>query len=150
MKKAVFPGSFDPFTIGHYAIVQRALMLFDEVVVSIGVNQAKKNLFPIEKRIDIISQAFAHEERVKIKAYDCLTVDFAREENAGFILRGLRTVGDFEYERNVADTNRLLTGVETVILFTDTQHSFISSSVVRYLIAYGKDISMFLPPNVKL
>jgi pantetheine-phosphate adenylyltransferase len=150
MKKAIFPGSFDPFTIGHYAIVKRALTLFDEIVIGIGVNQAKKNLFSINKRIDIINQAFAGEERVKIKAYDCLTIDFAQEESAGYILRGLRTVGDFEYERNVADTNRLLTGVETVILFTDTQHSFISSSVVRDLIAYGKDISMFLPPNVKI
>jgi pantetheine-phosphate adenylyltransferase len=150
MKRAIFPGSFDPFTIGHYSVVKRGLTLFDEIVIGIGVNQAKKNLFPLDKRIDIIRQAFKDEPRVKIKAYTSLTIDFALEEEAAFILRGLRSVSDFEYEHTVADTNQKLSGVETIILFTESQYSFISSTVVRDLIAYGKDISAFLPPNVKI
>ncbi|MDR3705434.1 MAG: pantetheine-phosphate adenylyltransferase [Paludibacteraceae bacterium] len=150
MKRAIFPGSFDPFTIGHYSVVKRGLALFDEIVIGIGVNQAKKNLFPLEKRIDIIRQAFKDEPRVKIKAYTSLTIDFAREEDAAFILRGLRSVSDFEYEHTVADANQKLSGVETIILFTEAQYSFISSTVVRDLIAYGKDISAFLPPDVKI
>lgn len=150
MKRAIFPGSFDPFTIGHYSVVKRGLALFDEIVIGIGVNQAKKNLFPLDKRIDIIRQAFKDEPRVKVKAYTSLTIDFAREEDAAFILRGLRSVSDFEYEHTVADANRKLSGVETIILFTEAQYSFISSTVVRDLIAYGKDISAFLPPNVEI
>jgi pantetheine-phosphate adenylyltransferase len=150
MKRAIFPGSFDPFTIGHYSVVKRGLALFDEIVIGIGVNQAKKNLFPLDKRIDIILQAFKDEPRVKVKAYTSLTIDFAREEDAAFILRGLRSVSDFEYEHTVADANRKLSGVETIILFTEAQYSFISSTVVRDLISYGKDISAFLPPNVEI
>jgi len=150
MKRAIFPGTFDPFTIGHYTIVERGLSFFDEIIIAIGVNQAKKTLFTIEKRLDIIRQAFEHESRVKVVAYDSLTVDFAVSVEADFILRGLRSVGDFEYERTIADANRKLTGVETVILFTELSYSYISSTVVRDLISYGKDISGFLPPNVKL
>jgi len=150
MKRAIFPGTFDPFTIGHYTIVERGLSFFDEIIIAIGVNQAKKTLFTIEKRLDIIRQAFEHEPRVKVVAYDSLTVDFALSVEADFILRGLRSVGDFEYERTIADANRKLTGVETVILFTELSYSYISSTVVRDLISYNKDISGFLPPNVKL
>jgi len=150
MKRAIFPGTFDPFTIGHYTIVERGLSFFDEIIIAIGVNQAKKTLFTIEKRLDIIRQAFEHESRVKVVVYDSLTVDFAVSVEADFILRGLRSVGDFEYERTIADANRKLTGVETVILFTELSYSYISSTVVRDLISYGKDISGFLPPNVKL
>lgn len=150
MKRAIFPGTFDPFTIGHYTIVERGLSFFDEIIIAIGVNQSKKTLYTIDKRLDIIRQAFLHESRVKVESYDCLTVDFALSVDAGFVLRGLRSVGDFEYERNIADANRKLTGVETVILFTESEYSYISSTVVRDLISYGKDISDFLPPNVKL
>ena len=150
MKRAIFPGTFDPFTIGHYSIVQRGLSLFDEIVIGIGVNQAKKTLFSVEKRIEIIQQAFENEPRVKVASYDSLTVDFAFSVQAGFVLRGLRSVADFEYERNIADANKKLTGVETVILFTESQYSYISSTVVRDLITFSKDISIFLPPNVKL
>lgn len=150
MKKAIFPGSFDPFTIGHYSIVKRGLQIFDEIIIAIGVNQSKKAHFTAEQKINIIKQAFKNETRVKIMEYNSLTVDFAKEQGADYILRGLRTVGDFEYERTVADANRMQTGVETVMLFTDTQYSFISSTVVRDLLAYGKDISAFLPPNVKI
>ena len=150
MKRAIFPGTFDPFTIGHYSIVQRGLAFFDEIVIGIGLNQAKKTLFSVEKRMDIIEQAFKDQPRVKIASYNSLTVDFAKLVEADYILRGLRSVGDFEYERTVADANRKLTGIETVILFTESEYSFISSTVTRDLIAYGKDISAFLPPNVKI
>ncbi|MEI8084954.1 MAG: pantetheine-phosphate adenylyltransferase [Paludibacter sp.] len=150
MKRAIFPGTFDPFTIGHYSIVLRGLSFFDEIVIGIGMNQAKQTLFPIEKRLDIIRQAFQHEPRIKVSSYNSLTVDFALSVQADFVLRGLRSVGDFEYERTIADSNRKLTGIETVILFTESQYSYISSTVARDLISYGKDISAFLPPNVKI
>ena len=150
MKRAIFPGTFDPFTIGHYSIVERGLTFFDEIVIGIGINQTKKTLFSIEKRIEIIQQAFVNEPRIKVLSYNSLTVDFALSVQADFVLRGLRSVGDFEYERTTADANRKLTGIETVILFTESKYSYISSTVVRDLISYGKDISIFLPPNVIL
>jgi len=150
MKRAIFPGTFDPFTIGHYSIVERGLALFDEIIIGIGVNQLKRTLFDEAKRLDIIQQAFVGESRVKVLVYNSLTLDFAKSVDAGFILRGLRTVADFEYERTIGDTNRILSGVETVILFTESAYSHISSTVARDLISYGKDISSFLPPNVKL
>lgn len=148
MKKAIFPGTFDPFTIGHYSIVMRGLELFDEIVIGIGVNQTKKTLFDMEKRIDIINQAFRNEPRILVQTYDCLTVDFADSVGAKYLLRGLRTVTDFEYEHTIANANRQLNGLETVLLFTETDYSFISSTVVRDLIAYGRDIKAFLPPDV--
>ena len=150
MKRAIFPGSFDPFTIGHYSIVQRGLTIFDEIIIGIGINNTKKTYFSIEKRLEMISQTFDNEPRIKVAAYNSLTVDFAIEVNADFILRGLRSVADFEYERTIADANRKLTAVETVILFTESEYSYISSTVARELISFGKDISSFLPPNVKL
>jgi len=150
MRRAIFPGTFDPFTIGHYSVVQRGLSFFDEIVIGIGLNQAKKTLFSVENRIDMIQQAFIDEPRVTVASYNSLTVDFALSVQADFVLRGLRSVGDFEYERTAADANRKLTGIETVILFTESKYSYISSTVVRDLITYGKDISMFLPPNVHI
>jgi len=150
MKRAIFPGTFDPFTIGHFSVVQRGLSFFDEIVIGIGVNQAKKTLFTVERRLEMVQQAFLNDPRVKVASYDSLTVDFALSVQADFVLRGLRSVGDFEYERTVADANRTLTGIETVILFTESKYSYISSTVVRDLISYGKDISVFLPPNVTL
>lgn len=149
MKRAIFPGTFDPFTIGHYSIVERGLAIFDEIVVGIGYNQTKKTLFSLNDRIDLVKQAFRDENRVRIESYDCLTVDFAKRVKADFILRGLRTVSDFEYEHSIADANRKLSAIETVILFTEYEYSYISSTVVRDLLLYGKDISVFLPPNVK-
>jgi pantetheine-phosphate adenylyltransferase len=150
MKRAIFPGTFDPFTIGHYSIVQRGLSFFDEIVIGIGQNQSKKTLFSIEKRLEMIQQAFKDEPKVKVASYNSLTVDFALSVNADFMLRGLRSVSDFEYERSIADANRKLTGIETVILFTESEYSYISSTVTRDLISFGKDISAFLPPNVVL
>ncbi|MBO8458741.1 MAG: pantetheine-phosphate adenylyltransferase [Bacteroidetes bacterium] len=148
MKRAIFPGSFDPFTIGHYSIVMRGLEIFDEIVIGIGINQTKRNLFSVEERQSMIEQAFVSEPRVKIQPYNCLTIDFAQQVGADFVLRGLRTVADFEYERSIADANRKLSGIETVILFTEDKYAFISSTVVRDLVSFGKDIRQFLPPGV--
>ena len=149
MKKiAIFPGSFDPFTVGHYSIVQRALNFVDEVVIAIGVNDAKKSLFSIEKRKMIIQKSFINNPNIKVKSYDSLTVDFAKEIGATIILRGIRSIADFEYEKTIADANRRISGIDTILLFTEPQHSFISSTVVRDLLRYGKDINCFLPPNV--
>lgn len=150
MKRAIFPGTFDPFTIGHYSIVVRGLNIFDEIIIGIGTNQSKQTLFSVEKRIEMIQQAFAAEPRIKVQAYNSLTIDFAIEVDAKFALRGLRSVGDFEYERTISDTNRILTGLETVILFTESSYAHISSTVARDLISYGKDIAEFLPPGIKL
>jgi len=150
MKVAIFPGSFDPFTIGHYSVVTRALTFVDEVVIAIGVNEAKKTLFPLKKRIEIINKAFAHESRVRVESYDSLTIDFAKKVNATIILRGIRSIADFEYEKTVADANRRLSGIDTILLFTEPQHSFISSTVVRDILRYDKDVNCFLPPNVSI
>ncbi|MEE0997704.1 MAG: pantetheine-phosphate adenylyltransferase [Paludibacteraceae bacterium] len=150
MTRAIFPGSFDPFTIGHYSIVNRALAFVDEVVVAIGVNDAKRTTFSLETRIDIIKKAFDKNPRVNVMSYDSLTVDFAKEINATVILRGIRSIADFEYEKTIADANRQLSGIDTILLFTEPQHSFISSTVVRDVLRYGKDVSNFLPPNVEL
>ncbi len=148
MSVAIFPGSFDPFTIGHYSVVMRALSFVDKVIVSIGVNEAKKTLFSVEKREEIVRKVFKDEPRVSVKSYDCLTVDFAKQIGATIILRGSRSIQDFEYERTIADANRHISGIDTVLLFTEPQHSFISSTVVRDILKYGKDITCFLPPNV--
>ncbi|HHT23081.1 MAG TPA: pantetheine-phosphate adenylyltransferase [Bacteroidales bacterium] len=150
MKRAIFPGTFDPFTIGHYNIVMRGLDIFDEIVIGIGVNQSKKTHFDLEKRVEIVKQTFSNEPRVSVETYDSLTVDFAERVDAKFLLRGVRTVADFEYEHTIANANKQLSGLETVLLFTETEYSFISSTVVRDLIKYGKDINDFLPPGVEI
>lgn len=150
MKKAIFPGSFDPFTLGHHSIVKRALSFMDEVIVGIGINEGKRSLIPVEKRVDMLRRLYADEPRVKVEAYSGLTVDFAREQGAEFIVRGIRTVKDFEYEEGIADINRKLTGIETIFLFTEPELASVSSSVVRELLHYGKDVSMFLPEGMEL
>ncbi len=145
MKVAIFPGSFDPFTIGHADIVERALPLFDKIVIAVGVNITKQPLFPIEERLEQIRKAFANEPKVDVQAYTGLTADFAREQNANFILRGVRCVADFEYERNMAEANKALTGMETILLYTSPHLAYISSTLVRDLHKHGKDISALLP-----
>ncbi|MBQ3895875.1 MAG: pantetheine-phosphate adenylyltransferase [Paludibacteraceae bacterium] len=150
MKKAIFPGSFDPFTIGHYSVVKRGLELFDHITIGVGSNCSKKSFFTLEKRLDIIRQAFHDEPRVSVKAYDSLTIDFAKEEKADFILRGVRSANDFEYEKSIADINKRLSSIETVLLFTEPQYSAVSSTIVRDLLNYGKDVAAFLPPGVEL
>ena len=147
---AVFPGTFDPFTIGHQSIVNRGLSIVDEIVIAVGVNEKKSTCFPLEKRLDVIRDLYKDEPRVKVMSYSQLTVDFAQEIGAGFILRGIRSATDFEYERVIADVNRKLTGIETLILFTEPELSHVSSSVVRELLHFGKDISQFVPKETKL
>lgn len=145
MKIAIFPGSFDPFTVGHASIVNRGLPMFDRIVIGVGVNDKKRSFYTPEQRVEAIQKVYASEPRIKVVSYSDLTIDLARREGATFILRGLRSVKDFEYERDIAAMNKRLAGVETVMLFTEAQYSDISSSVVRELIAYGKDVSAFLP-----
>ena len=145
MRKAVFPGSFDPFTIGHLDIVRRGLELFDRIVVGVGHNQDKRCFLTPDYRQQAIARLFADEPRVTVECFECLTVDFARQQQAEFILRGVRSVQDFEYERTMADVNRQLTGVETVLLYARPELASISSSMVRDLYSYDQDISRFVP-----
>lgn len=142
---ALFPGSFDPFTKGHADIVSRALVLFDEVVVAVGYNEQKPGWMPIEERVEKIRQIYADEPRVKVESYTGLTAFFAKEKGISAIVRGARTVADFEYELQMADVNKQLTGIETVLLPASPQFASLSSSVVRELAHFGQDISAFLP-----
>ena len=150
MKRAIFPGTFDPFTLGHHSIVKRTLTFMDEVIVGIGINEGKHCLIPVEKRVEMIRQLYADEPRVKVMAYSGLTVDFAQEQKARVIVRGIRSVKDFEYEEGIADINKKLSGIETIFLFTEPELSSVSSSVVRELLHYGKDVSMFLPEGMEI
>lgn len=150
MKRAIFPGTFDPFTIGHYSVVRRAMLFMDEIIIGIGINENKNTYFPIDTRLDMITSFYADEPRIKVQTYDCLTVDFAHQVDARFIVRGIRTVKDFEYEETIADINRKLSGIETILLFTEPELSCISSTIVRELLGYGKDITSFLPEGMVL
>lgn len=150
MKKAIFPGTFDPFTIGHYSVVERALTFMDEIIIGIGINDSKRTWFPTDKRVEMISRLYAAEPRVKVKAYDGLTVDFAKEQGARFIIRGIRTVHDFEYEETIADINRKLAGIETILLFTEPELTSVSSTIVRELLQFGKDVTPFLPEGMEI
>lgn len=150
MNRAIFPGTFDPFTIGHESIVRRALTFIDEVIIAIGINEQKHSLFPVEKRKQMIRDLYKDEPRVKVMSYSNLTVDFAHEVGANTIIRGIRTVKDFEYEETIADINRKLTGIETIFLFTEPDLASISSSIVRELMKYNKEVTQFLPKGMKL
>ena len=145
VKIAIFPGSFDPFTKGHYNIVERGLPLFDRLIIGIGRNTTKAALYTLEERQKQIEILFANEPRVEVRIYDVLTADFAQQVGANYILRGVRTVADFEYERTIAEVNKRLIQIETVMLFADTETATISSSLVRELKAFGKDVTDFLP-----
>lgn len=148
--KAIFPGTFDPFTIGHESVVRRALTFVDQLVIAIGINDKKSTHYAIEKRLNTIRDYYRNEPRVEVEAYDTLTIDFAQKVGAGLIIRGIRTVKDFEYEETIADINRKLTGIETILLFTEPELTCVSSTIVRELLKYGKDVSMFLPqPKTK-
>lgn len=149
-KKAIFPGTFDPFTIGHQSLVRRGLQVVDEVVISIGVNDAKKNYFSIDERISMISDLYKTNVNVTVCSYDCLTVDFAKKIGADFILRGIRSVNDFEYEKTIADMNRKISGIETIVLFTEPELTHVSSTIVRELLRYGHDVTDFVPSNIDL
>lgn len=149
MKIAIFPGSFDPFTKGHYDIVMRGLQIFDKIIIGIGRNSMKKETFPIREREAAIQKIFSDEERVEIQIYDCLTVDFAKQVGADFILRGIRGMADFEYERNMAEANKELSGIETILLYTRPEYAHISSTLVRDLYSYNKDVSNYVPNSLR-
>ena len=148
MKKAIFPGSFDPITLGHADIIQRSLPLFDEIIVAIGVNAEKKYMFSLEERKRFIEETFAHEPKVKVMTYEGLTIDFCKVLGAAFILRGLRNPADFEFEKAIAHTNRKLSKIETVFLLTASKTSFISSSIVRDVIRNGGEYQLLVPKAV--
>ncbi len=150
MKRAIFPGTFDPFTVGHYSVVKRALTFMDEIIISIGINESKRTYFPVEKRLSMIKKLYAGNPRVKVEAYDGLTVDFALARKAQVIIRGIRTVRDFEYEETIADINRKLSGIETILLFTEPEQTSVSSTIVRELLQFGKDVSPFLPEGMEI
>jgi len=150
LKRALFPGSFDPITLGHFDIIRRALALFDEIVVAIGVNGDKNYMFTVEQRKEFIEKAFADEPKVKVSTYQGLTVDYCREIDAQFILRGLRNPADFEFEKAIAHTNRTLSKIETVFLLTAARTSFISSSIVRDVIRNNGDYTVLVPERVRV
>ena len=150
-KRAVFPGSFDPITRGHENILRRAAGLFDEVVVAIGVNQDKQSMFPLEQRIAWCEATFADLNNVRVDRFEGLTADYCRSIEAGWLIRGVRNGGDFEYERTIAQMTKYLDdGLETLILFTDPEHAPISSSVVRDIVHHGGEVSRFVPDAVDL
>lgn len=150
MKRAIFPGSFDPFTLGHYDIIERGAKLFDEVIIAIGVNADKKYMFTLDQRKKFIEDAFADNNRVKVVTYKGLTVDFCKEINVDFILRGLRNPADFEFEKAIAHTNRDLAPIETVFLLTSAKTSYISSSIVRDVIRNNGDYTKLVPKSVRI
>ena len=150
MKKALFPGSFDPITLGHYDIIQRATALFDEIIVAVGENADKRYMFSVEERKAFIEKAFAHEKKIKVVSYQGRTVDFCKKMDTEFILRGLRNPADFEFERAIAHTNRDLGGVETIFLLTAVKTSHISSSIVRDVIRNRGDYTLLVPESVRI
>ncbi|MDY7396570.1 pantetheine-phosphate adenylyltransferase [Aureibaculum sp. 2210JD6-5] len=150
MKRALFPGSFDPLTLGHYDIIKRGVKVFDEVVVAIGINAEKKYMFSLEKRKQFIEDAFKDFPKVKVVTYKGLTVDFCAAIDAKFILRGLRNPADFEFEKAIAHTNRDLAPVETVFLLTSAKTSYISSSIVRDVIRNNGNYKILVPESVRV
>lgn len=150
MRRALFPGSFDPLTLGHYDIIKRGVTLFDEVIVAIGINADKKYMFNLDQRQQFIEEAFKDEPKIKVVSYKGLTVDFCKEIGVGFILRGLRNPADFEFEKAIAHTNRDLAPIETVFLLTSAQTSYISSSIVRDVIRNDGDYTKLVPKSVSL
>ena len=150
MRRAIFPGSFDPLTLGHHDIIMRGITLFDELIIAVGINAEKKYMFTIEERLDFITRAFNNEPKIRVLTYEGLTVDFCEKVSADFILRGLRNPADFEFEKAIAHTNRKLSEIETVFLLTSSGKSFISSSIVRDVIRNGGDYSGLVPDTVRV
>ena len=150
MKKAVFPGSFDPLTLGHCDIINKSLDLFDEIIIAIGENSDKKNMFSMDDRKKFIHDEFKNQEKLKILTYDGLTVNFCKKIDANFIVRGLRNPADFEFEKTIAQTNKKLTGIETVFFLTSAETAYISSSIVREIIDNKGDYTKLVPNSVRL
>jgi len=143
---AIFPGSFDPFTIGHESIVTRALPLFDKIIIAIGYNSEKRQFFPVDKRVQWIKEAFHNNPKIEVETFGGLTVEYCQTKKAGFILRGLRTAADFEYERAIAQINKKMAyDLESIFLLTTPEHTMITSTIVRDIIRHGGDASQFLP-----
>jgi len=150
-KIAIFPGSFDPFTIGHESIVNRALPMFDKIVIMLGYNINKQSFYPIEKRLKWINKVFEHEEKIEVEAHDGLTVDFCKKVNAKYILRGIRTSSDFEYERAIAQVNKKMhPEIESVFLLTLPEHTPVMATIVRDVVSHGGDVSMFIPKSLDI
>ena len=150
MKCAVFPGSFDPITLGHLDILERSIPLFDEIIIGVGTNSEKKYMFPLNKRIAFIEESFSEYKSISVAKYRGLTIDFCKKVQANFIIRGLRNPADFEFEKAIAHTNRKLSGIETVFLLTSAKTSFISSSIVREIISNRGDYTQLVPPTVRV
>lgn len=150
MRKAIFPGSFDPITLGHQDIIQRAIPLFDEIVIAIGINAEKKYMFPIEDRKKFIEETFQNEPKISVIMYEGLTIDVCQKIKADFILRGLRNPADFEFEKAIAHTNRRMSKIETVFLLTAAKTSFISSSIVRDVIRNHGQYQLLVPEAVRV
>jgi pantetheine-phosphate adenylyltransferase len=150
MKKAIFPGSFDPITLGHQDIINRALPLFDEIVIAIGINADKKYMFSLEDRKRFIEKTFENEPKISVITYEGLTIDLCHKINANFILRGLRNPADFEFEKAIAHTNRRLSKIETVFLLTAAKTSYISSSIVRDVIRNHGEYELLVPEAVRV
>lgn len=150
-RTAVFPGSFDPFTVGHEALVRRALSIFDEIIIAVGDNAEKKSYFPLKTRKDIIAKTFNGESRVTVDHYTGLTVDYCKNRNVKFLIRGLRTSADFEFERAIGQVNKaLIKEIETVFLLTAPEHSFITSTIVRDVLKNGGDVTGFVPSVINI
>ena len=149
MKKAVFPGSFDPLTLGHCDIINKSLDLFDEIIIAIGENSDKKNMFSMDDRKKFIHDEFKNQEKLKILTYDGLTVNFCKKIDANFIVRGLRNPSDFEFEKTIAQTNKKLTGIETVFFLTSPETAYISSSIVKEVITNKGDYTKLVPSSVR-
>jgi pantetheine-phosphate adenylyltransferase len=150
MRKAIFPGSFDPITLGHQDIINRALPLFDEIVIAIGINADKKYMFSLEDRKRFIEETFKNEPKISVITYEGLTIDLCQKVNANFILRGLRNPADFEFEKAIAHTNRRLSKIETVFLLTAAKTSYISSSIVRDVIRNHGEYELLVPKAVRV
>ncbi len=150
MRKAIFPGSFDPITLGHEDIINRALPLFDEIVIAIGINADKKYMFSLEARKRFIKETFKNEPKISVITYEGLTIDLCKKIDANFILRGLRNPADFEFEKAIAHTNRRLSKIETVFLLTAAKTSYISSSIVRDVIRNHGEYELLVPEAVRV
>ncbi|MBT4246527.1 MAG: pantetheine-phosphate adenylyltransferase [Flavobacteriaceae bacterium] len=150
MRKAIFPGSFDPFTLGHLDVLKRSLSLFDEITVGIGKNDQKKTMFSEQQRLEFIKKCFKNESKIKVESYEGLTIDFCKKIGAKFIVRGIRNNGDFEFEKAIARTNRKLSKIETIFLLTSAKTSFISSSIVRELIVNNGNYKLLVPDSVRV
>ena len=150
MKRAVFPGSFDPITLGHLDIIERSIPLFDKIIIGVGTNSEKKYMFSLKKRMDFIEETFSHSHNISVIEYEGLTIEFCKKIQADFIIRGLRNPADFEFEKAIAHTNRKLSRIETVFMLTAAKTSFISSSIVREIISNKGDYTQLVPSSVRI